>query len=99
MISRKILSIIILFAFCIGLLGAITLWVGAASTPAHQAGLVSPGTGLPPGKEILPCVGWNAYNWESPLDPDTSYAGRDSYSWAPPTGKEPVVQPAVGWNS
>jgi len=101
-ISRKFFSTFILFVFCIGLLGSLALWVGAAPSSSYNVGLTSPGANYPSGKDMQPCVGWNSFSFVFPpakepvVQPNV---GWNSYSFVLPPGKDPVVRPSVGWNS
>ena len=66
MILRKSINTFILFVFCIGLLGSLALWVGAAPSSSHNVGLSLPGTNYPSGRDVQPCVGWNSFSWVLP---------------------------------
>jgi hypothetical protein len=98
MVSRKFLSTIILFVFCMVLLASVSLWVGAVPSPSHNVGLTSPGTPYPTGKDVQPYVGWNSCKVLPPEENDPN-VGWNSYSLVLPPEKEPVFRPAVGWNS
>lgn len=95
---RKIINATILLVFCMGLLGSIALWAGATPSLVHNVGLTAPGTNYPPGKDILPSVGWNSFSWVLPPEEEPN-VGWNSFSYVFPPEKVPVVQPNVGWNS
>jgi hypothetical protein len=97
-ISRKFLRTFILFVFCIGLLGSLALWVGAAPLPSHNVGLPLPGANYPSGRDVQPCVGWNSFSFVFPPGKEPVVGpnvGWNSFSWAFP----PQDEPQVGWNS
>ncbi len=94
MILRKSINTFILFVFCIGLLGSLALWVGAAPSSSHNVGLSLPGTNYPSGRDVQPCVGWNSFSRVLPPE-DEPQVGWNSFSWVFP----PEDEPQVGWNS
>jgi hypothetical protein len=98
MILRKSKNIFILFVFCIGLLGSIALWAGAAPSSSVHVGLTSPGANFPSGKDVQPCVGWNSFSFVFPIGKEPVVqpnVGWNSFSWVLP----PEDEPQVGWNS